>query len=237
MSPRKRRCRERGRCAKANVGTRPGGKERRGRASGRDVGRPPPHRTPRQRVLIVCEGEETEPTYFNGFRIVKRLSREIIDVKNCKDAGGTLPKQLVEFAKELRDDSEGYGDSYDSVWCVFDRDKHLRIDEAFVQARDNGINVAFSNPSFELWYLLHFRDQGAHIEGGAVVKALRKHIKRYEKSNDLYKTLEPKQQKAIERARQLRRSQHRITDDSCLEESPNPSTWVDKLVETLNAIE
>jgi hypothetical protein len=41
-------------------------------------------------------------------------------------------------------------------WVMFDRDQHSEIPEAFVRARQNGINVAFSNPSFDLWLLLHF---------------------------------------------------------------------------------
>ncbi|MFT4628841.1 MAG: hypothetical protein ACI8PZ_007537, partial [Myxococcota bacterium] len=47
---------------------------------------------------------------------------------------------------------------YDEVWCVFDRDEHERFADACQMARDNNLQVAASNPCFELWLLLHFRD-------------------------------------------------------------------------------
>jgi len=47
---------------------------------------------------------------------------------------------------------------YNSVWCVFDVDDHPRVADARQMAADNGIELAISNPCFELWLLLHFRD-------------------------------------------------------------------------------
>ena len=63
----------------------------------------------RQRFLIVCEGERTEPNYFRAFRVpglvvqVEGVARQAL--------------RLVEHAIELRAENE-----YDQVWCVFDRD-------------------------------------------------------------------------------------------------------------------
>jgi hypothetical protein len=44
-----------------------------------------------------------------------------------------------------------------------DVDEHPRLDEARVQAHDNDIRVAISNPCFELWLVLHFRSQNAYL--------------------------------------------------------------------------
>jgi hypothetical protein len=107
----------------------------------------------------------TEPSYFNA---VRRAERGIIDLEIVP---GGVPKTVVERAVQLRNRAEQEakrrGDEYlryDYVWCVFDVDEHPFVPEAKQQAHDNRIDLAVSNPCFELWFLLHFQDQTAHIE-------------------------------------------------------------------------
>ena len=99
----------------------------------------------RERFLIVCEGERTEPNYFRSFRVPK-------DVADVVGAGANTVA-VVREAIERR-----AFDNYDHVWCVFDRDsfpaKHFN--EALALAKQHGIKVAYSNQAFEIWYLLHF---------------------------------------------------------------------------------
>jgi len=44
------------------------------------------------------------------------------------------------------------------VICVFDCDanKEVNLAKAFKNARENKIEICFSNPRFELWFLLHY---------------------------------------------------------------------------------
>lgn len=77
---------------------------------------------------------------------------------------GGVPKTVVELAVKLKKESEGQARRrrdvnlrYDHIWCVFDIDEHPFVPEARQQARDNRIDVAVSNPCFELWLLLHFQ--------------------------------------------------------------------------------
>jgi hypothetical protein len=99
----------------------------------------------KQRFLIVCEGEKTEPNYFRSFRVPK----VVIDVQGL----GENPSRLIESAKELKSQ-----DDYDRVWCVFDRDSWTEQDfnNAIKNANSEGFGVAYSNEAFELWYILHF---------------------------------------------------------------------------------
>ncbi|KJU81411.1 hypothetical protein MBAV_006396, partial [Candidatus Magnetobacterium bavaricum] len=64
-------------------------------------------------VLIVCEGEKTEPNYFKGLR--RDLENSGINVKIIGEGYNT--DSLVERTIELRDES-----GYDRVWVVLDRD-------------------------------------------------------------------------------------------------------------------
>lgn len=100
----------------------------------------------RQRFLIVCEGEKTEPKYFQGFPIPPD---SIVDVRGV----GMNTASLVREALRLR--AQG---NYDQVWVVFDRDSFPveNFNVALVLARQNKIKVAYSNEAFELWYILHF---------------------------------------------------------------------------------
>jgi len=199
----------------------------------RELRRKKPSRPPKPIILIVCEGVETEPNYFHKFRQNLRFSKE--QMKICGgDECGTHPKNIVEFAKNKREEIErkkGY--DYDEVWCVFDCDAHERIHEAFNQAEALKYRVIFSNPCFELWYLLHYQDQRAHIEREDVFRSLRSHIPDYEKGiENIYTLLSDNQAEAIERAKRIRKW-HKDNGD---EETENPSTTVDTLVEELESI-
>lgn len=103
--------------------------------------------------LIICEGENTEPCYFQGFPV---------PTKTVLIEGGCNSKTaLVNYALQIRKLEKYAGRE---VWCVFDYD--FKPDEAATQPNDfnNAINqaeknemkVAWSNDAFELWFVLHY---------------------------------------------------------------------------------
>ena len=104
-------------------------------------------------ILVVTEGAVTEPEYLRGLARASRNPRVRIVVIE----GAGVPRTIVETAVERKDAAEirakREGDQnliYDEVWCVFDVDQHPRIPEAMQMARDNGIELAISNPCIEL---------------------------------------------------------------------------------------
>lgn len=109
------------------------------------------------RVLIVCEGKKTEPDYFRRFRVGEN-SHFVYEVE-C-EGGGINTIDVVDVAIERKSQAERTT-PYDSVWAVFDRDSFPkeRFNTAIQKAKDNGIEVAWSNEAFELWYLYHFQNQ------------------------------------------------------------------------------
>ncbi len=136
-------------------------------ARDRRRGPPRPRRTPQQQIrqiLIFVEGERTEDGYFKFWW---RRSRDKVIV-HIDERNGT-PITLVERAvarkkHEEREERRERGKAHDEVWCVFDVDEHSHLAEAILLAENNGINVAVSHPCFELWFILHYEDQTAHIE-------------------------------------------------------------------------
>ena len=117
-------------------------------------------RLERERFLIVCEGEKTEPNYFKAF--AKNLPPHIIDVVILGEGKNTL--SLVEVALKERDKYAASDYSFDHVWIVFDKDSFQadNFDNAILKAQAAEVNCAWSNEAFELWFILHFeyRDTG-----------------------------------------------------------------------------
>ena len=185
----------------------------------------------RRWFLIVCEGEKTEPNYFRIFPVDPKVIK--LDIKG----EGKNPKSLVEKAIELKNDSES--DETDRFWCVFDRDikpnnpnDSQNFNSAITLARNNGIDVAYSNDAFELWYLLHFHFYNTGISRQDYQNMLTKLLEHEYKKNSetIYQELKDKQQDAIKHAKRLLQEYDRPNP-----ESDNPSTTVHLLVEELNS--
>ena len=142
--------------------------------------RPPRSRRPsrgrpkqplRPRVIVVTEGEKTEPQYINEFL-------RIHGAPNVHIGGtGFDPLGVVEKAIELKKNL-GRG-TRAHVWAVFDRDEHPRFEEALQLAQRNCIRVAVSNPCFELWAVFHYQDYAAHIERHECQRLLARLCKSY----------------------------------------------------------
>lgn len=130
----------------------------------RSLKRRGPIREPYDFVLIVCEGEKTEPNYFRALVRDLRLSSANVVVTGD---GGSAPQSVVAYAIERF----AANPTYDAVFCVFDKDGHARYDEARITIRDhrlrrfeNGMaagsarfEAITSVPCFEFWLLLHVR--------------------------------------------------------------------------------
>ena len=160
---------------------------RKGLAPSGAVRRPRRPKTRRKRFLVYCEGRETEPSYLRG--LIQFLRSPLIEIEIGEEQRD--PKGLVELAKATRDQAKRAAkrekdDSllYDEVWCVFDVDRHTRLPDAVQQAAACSIDLAISNPCFELWILIHFRDQWAYISGGEAQSGVRRIIRSYEKKVD-----------------------------------------------------
>jgi hypothetical protein len=84
------------------------------------------------------------------------------NVKNRKDVFITIedtpilcsPFDAITYASQKGYDYE----CGDTCWVVLDGEglSKENIDDIFDKAKENNIKIAFSNPSFDLWFLLHF---------------------------------------------------------------------------------
>ncbi|MFN3429922.1 MAG: RloB family protein [Candidatus Sericytochromatia bacterium] len=193
-----------------------------------------------RRVLIAAEGRATEAPYFEAIRRHLHLPTQVVTVLDNK---GSSPISLVRGVIQVRDrliDAGGF-DAHggDTAWAVFDGDEHRHSDpkgwaEAHRLAEKAGVRLAVSNPSFELWFLLHFEDQFAPLDAAGAIGRLKRHLPRYKKGLALFPDpLLPLTQAAIDRAGRLA---ERARREGTGEAHPNPSTGVAALVDHLFAL-
>jgi hypothetical protein len=206
---------------------------RRRRDDDRSLARRAPTRAPLPLLLVVCEGKVTEPQYLRGFRGAQGANTVRLHV----ETPGGDPRALVERAAELRDEAAGRAArerdgnlAYDAVWCVFDVDDHARLPAARDLAERVGISLAVSNPCFELWLILHFRDHAAHLTSRQAAILLGKHVRDYGK-HVRYEDLSNGYGDAVERASTLERRHSAAGTDG-----GNPSTGVHRLTERIREL-
>lgn len=134
---------------------------------------------PFRKYIFVCEGQNTERWYFTRLIDLKKELgiHPMIDVQLMEKPEGeetnSHPKRLIDFANKLKADSTlRFDHKHDKIIIVFDVDVFKRGNKGEQYKKlieEKGENIfAVTNPSFELFLLLHYED------------AFKKHIKPYE---------------------------------------------------------
>lgn len=188
-----------------------------------------------KRILILCEGGKTEPYYFKGLktdrtRVSARAALRIEIVDTSKNTG----KELVSEAKMMRLQAKSERNPYDAIWIVLDKDGYTKHPHTFDQASANKINLAFSSISFEYWFLLHYEYTSKSFEkANDLIRYLKKYLPQYEKNDNNYQILRDFTNKAIENAKQYRKSIQFELENGKRVYELNPYTDVDVLVERL----
>ncbi len=209
------------------------------------------NRTYKNSILIVCEGEKTEPNYFNSFPITNIKVKAIGTGQNTESLVDEAIRKWIEFASE--------DEFYEKLWCVFDRDSfsNSSYNDAFQKVENEkrklnrkykkkagrliDISIAYSNEAFELWYLLHFDYINTALSRSQYKDMLTCRMGKTYKKNDpnIYYFFEKLAQEtnnqkgqdvAIKNAKQLIAN---VTKG--LARNSNPSTEVYLLVEELNS--
>ncbi len=125
-------------------------------------------RQPRKTIVIFCEGERTEPEYLEALKRQPWVrDTAAVDLRVERRRGGNDPSTLVRRAVRARLKALEEMDEIDEFWCVFDvewPENHAGLEEAVVAAKQQGVHLAISNPCFELWLILHFKEHRCWLE-------------------------------------------------------------------------
>ena len=171
-------------------------------------------------VSIASEGK-TEEQYFDGIHDLD--SSEIIKVERLEKNDDTdtksHPNHVIELLDERKEYWKEHGIEANELWMVVDRDKQ-NVSEDQLKAIINkcnqeGYNLALSNPTFELWLLMHISDLKEYSSDDLlsndkvnktrrfIEKELSTILKGYNKKNLKFDRFEDGIMDAIKRAKEL----------------------------------
>jgi len=214
-------------------------------------------------IIIACEDAISAPAYLK--KIVNDLiSKKVItpDSFVIAEHNHTNPKGVLKDLKSYCDENGKTYKDFKHKWIVIDRDKervnggghspqdfNIAIQNAKSKKSNLNVNVAYSNDSFELWYLLHFdylttpftRDEILErlinklksIEPYKFSQLNKDNIKQENYTNLIYDILLSHQGKAILNAENLLLSYGSNVNP----EEDNPSTTLHQLVKVLNTLD
>lgn len=195
-------------------------------------------REPCAKVLIVCEGEKTEPLYLNDLKDHYGLNSANVEI--CGECGSD-PRSIFDYAKRRYLIEKRADDPFSSVYCVFDRDNHAHYQSALDKigraTPKNVYKAITSVPCFEYWLLLHFCYSTKSYEplpGNSACKQLiselKKYLSNYEKgSAGIFLRLKPRLDCA-------KRNAARVLQESEQNHTDNPGTRMHELVQFLQDI-
>lgn len=194
---------------------------------------------PRSKIYIFTEGD-TEEIYLKHFEVREYNAEVISKNPKCTDAVGIATRAKTFVRKEQLDLELG-----DRAYCVFDSDpaSNPNIQLAFDIIRGmhaEGLRCIFSNPSFEVWFILHLTE---HAPYGMTATQMKERLKTelmpvfpgYCETTDIFEWLKDKQSQAYQRAKRLHKSQQKIYE-RVLSHECNPYTNIFEFIEYMKSI-
>lgn len=154
------------------------------------------------KVILYCEGRNTEPSYFELF---KKNNCKVVPVVVSGHGIGSCVEFVEEANKKYNCLSKVQRNKYSQKWLVYDCDGHEDFAVSIKIARKYGFRVAFSNMCIEYWFVLHFYDmdgQPIPMKGfshsQAQIDLVNKAIELYNKKASVKVKLYDSESKAVE---------------------------------------
>ncbi len=196
-------------------------------------------------VILACEGEKTERYYFESLFEALRKAQTLSSL-SCVFAPHrhTNPTGVLKDLIGFRDAFGRTYKDYEHRWIVIDRDEercggggHTLQDfnNAISGAKSNKpeVKVAWSNPSFEVWYLLHFHYHNTAIDRDSVNTKLSIALTASYEKNDQTMFSRFNQNMLNDAIRNAKRLHDEAKRAGISPEATNPGTTVYELVELL----
>lgn len=192
------------------------------------------------RIYIFTEGD-TEEIYLQHYENKKKGIKVIPVESGHTDAVGIV-RFAKEYMREHKDDIEV--ELGDKCYCVFDSDpkSNPNINEAFDLIRGyrhKGLECIFSNPSFEIWFILHYRKAPYGKNAEEVKKIVKDLVKdekpEYKETTDIFDILIDKQNKALKEAVLLHKAQEQV-HTNVLSHECNPYTNIFEFIQYVREV-
>lgn len=154
----------------------------RGKWWARAQDRKPVRRAEKEYILVVSEDGKSSTYYFASLGMDSQGNPTTFAIipkgagRNTQSLIRYVRKNRTRWLKEVQEEVDI--EDFNQVWVVFDLDgfPEHKFDNAIFSAKsvNNGFRVAWSNECFELWYLLHFKNQVTGIGREEIFRQLTK---------------------------------------------------------------
>ena len=209
--------------------------------------RPTAHAKPPKSLLIVTEGQNTEPIYFKSLAAHWSLHPHVVTIE---PGGEGIPKNLVDKALAIQSDrlkldkrgklAFNQFARFDETWIVFDTEHAARqgqLNDGFKHAKSNGMKIAHSSPCFEFWLCLHYALQARPMNNSKEATSLLEKVARlragtYSKAAGPTRNL--MEQLILHAANDVRNARILCGQQQGEPFPPNPSTSVHELIVSMH---
>lgn len=210
--------------------------------------RKPAHRVEKEYILVASEDSKSSTYYFSSLDRDPRGNPATFAIipkgvgRNTQSLIRHVRKNRAKWLKEVQEEVDI--EDFNQIWVVFDLDgfpKH-KFDNAIRSAESvkNGFRVAWSNECFEIWYLLHFKNQVTGIGREEIYRQLTKMLG-LEKPYTEYKgeegrALHDRMAKSADICKAYKRARRLHADAKMAGLTPhesNPCTLIYELIEVL----
>lgn len=139
----------------------------------------PPRRAvpkaPARRELLIFTASDISESYLKYWHRRFRSSVHVQVQRAEGSAGQLIAIAVAEKAAGERSERRGRGRAHDEVWCMLDADGEGELDGSCAAADEHGVRPAVSNPSFDLWLLLHLVDVSGPMSAREAGELLQRH--------------------------------------------------------------
>ena len=186
----------------------------------------------RKPLIVICVEGEKNSTEYNYFR---HYSSRDLRIK-FSTGGSTDPKGMLEdLLKYIRNEDIASEDNC-RIFLVLDTDLDERriseIKEIEQECIDNNIEIVTSAPTFEIWYLMHYRNNRLKFQTSKEVKRELQNINgTYTESMDMYKIIKDSTDNARSTAQSFEQQIIRNKEDLL---SSNPHTSIYKILDAID---
>ena len=183
-------------------------------------------------LIVICsEGGKKSSEYYYFRNHTNRNLRIQFSTGNSTDPEG----MLEDLLKYIHNEDIASEDNY-RIFLVLDTDldkKRIseikRIEQKCI---DNNIEIITSAPTFEIWYVMHYRSNRLKFQTSKEVKKELQSLNgTYTESMDMYKVIKEKTTNARETAKGIEKKNIKNNEDLL---SSNPHTGIYKILDAID---
>lgn len=183
-------------------------------------------------LIVICsEGGKKSSEYYYFRNYSNRNLRIQFSTGNSTDPKGML-EDLLKYIRNEDITSEDNCKIFLVLDTDLDKERIIEIKEIKQRCIDNNIEIVTSAPTFEIWYVMHYRNNRLKFQTSKEVKRELQNLNGiYTESMDMYKIIKGSTDKARGTAKSIEQKIIKNKEDLL---SSNPHTSIYKILDVID---